>query len=279
MLRRAASAATERLHRDEAPPSPPAVLSDRRGLRFELVTPEEIEQFTRNGGHFEGDEIDLAARLLAPGALAVDVGANIGAFTAALAAAVAPDGTVHAFEPLAASRTRLERTLELNALANVVVDSRAVADTVGSAEFFEYGPGYESWAGLADRSIEHGGVVPQATATAVETTTLDAYAAEAGIGRVDLLKIDVEGAEERVLRGARGLLEAGRVAAVVLEISDNTLDSFGARAFDVLELLESYGLRPFVVRDGALRGFRVAGVFRELANVFALSPQAWERVV
>ena len=185
---------------------------------------------------------------------------------------------MHAFELLAASRSRLERTLELNGVGNVVVDPRALADAAGSAAFFEYGPGYESWAGLADRSIEHGGVVPAATASAVETTTLDAYAAEAGIERVDLLKIDVEGAEERVLRGSRGLLETGRVAAVVLEISDNTLDSFGARAFDVLELLEGYGLRPFVVRDGALRGFRVAGAYRELANVFALSLQARERV-
>jgi FkbM family methyltransferase len=278
VLRRAAAAATTRFHRDEPLPDPPTVLADRRGLRYELVTAAEIEEFNRHGGHFEGDEIDLAARLLATGGVAVDVGANIGAFTAALATAVGPDGKVHAFEPLEASRSRLERTLELNELANVIVDPRAVADTAGSAELFEYGPGYESWAGLADRSIEHGGVVPPATSTAVETTTLDAYAAEAAIERIDLLKVDVEGAEERVLRGARGLLEAGRVSAIVLELSDNTLDSFGARAFDVVELLEGYGLRLFVVRDGALRGFRVAGVFRELANVFALSPAAREQV-
>jgi FkbM family methyltransferase len=278
VLRRAAAAATERFHRDDPLPEPPAVLADRRGLRFELVTAAEIEEFTRHAGHFEGEEIDIAARLLAPGGTAVDVGANIGAFTAALASAVAPDGTVHAFEPVEASRRRLERTLELNGLTNVIVDPRAVADAEGSAELFEYGPGYESWASLADRSVEHGDVVPQATATAVATTTLDIYATQAGIERIDLLKVDVEGAEERVLRGARGLLEAGRVAAVVLELSDNTLDSFGARAFDVVELLEGYGLRLHVVRDGALRGFRVAGAYRELANVFALSAAVRERV-
>jgi hypothetical protein len=68
------------------------------------------------------------------------------------------------------------------------------------------------------------------------------------------------------------------VAAVVLEVSDNTLEAFGARAIDVIELLERRGLRPFVARDGRLHGFRVAGVYRELANVFALSAEARERV-
>jgi FkbM family methyltransferase len=278
VLRRAAAAAAERIARPPDLPGPPAVLTDRRGFRFELETADEIERFKRRGGHFEAEEIELAVRLLAPGMVAVDVGANIGAFTAALAAAVAPGGMVHAFEPLPASRKRLARTLELNGLTNVTVDGRAVTHEPGSAELFQYGPGFESWATLAARQLEHVGRVLEATPTPVATTTLDDYAGEAGIARIDLLKIDVEGAEERVLRGARGLLDERRVAAVVVEVSDNTLEAFGARAIDVIELLERRGLRPFVACDGRLRGFRVAGVYRELANVFALSAEARERV-
>jgi FkbM family methyltransferase len=278
LLRRTAAAAAERIARPPDLPRPPAVLADRRGFRFELETADEIERFERGGGHFEAEEIELAARLLAPGMVAVDVGANIGAFTAALAAAVAPCGTVHAFEPLPASRKRLARTLELNGLTNVTVDGRAVTDESGTAELFQYGPGFESWATLTARQLEHEGRRLKATPTPVATTTLDDYAGEAGIAGIDLLKIDVEGAEERVLRGARRLLDESRVAAVVLEVSDNTLEAFDARAIDVIELLEQRGLRPFVARDGRLRGFRVAGVYRELANVFALSAEARERL-
>jgi FkbM family methyltransferase len=275
VLRRVRTAVAGR--REEGPralPAPPAVLTDRRGFRFELETADEIGAFVRSEGHFEADEIELAASLLEPGMLAVDVGANIGAFTVALASAVAPGGTVLAFEPHAGSRQRLARTLELNGLTNVVVDERAVAEEPGQAELFEYGPGFESWATLAPRRIEHEGRPLDATRTPVATTTLDEY----GIERIDLLKIDVEGAEERVLRGAAGLLGRGAIGAIVLEISDNTLEVFGARALDVLDLLERRGLRTFVVRGGRLRGFRVAGPYRdELANVFALSPEARAR--
>jgi FkbM family methyltransferase len=278
VLRRAAAAAGDRFSREPERPAPPAVLADRRGFRFELETADEIEQFTRHGGHFEADEIEAAARLVEPGMVAVDVGANIGAFTAALAAAVAPGGAVYAFEPLAASRRRLARTIELNGLAGVVVDERAVSNEGGSAELFEYGAGFESWATLGARQLEYEGRVLEARGATVETTTLDMWARERRIERIDLLKVDVEGAEADVLRGAAGLLENGKVAAIVLEVSDNTLEAFGARAVDVIDRLEGHGLRTFVVREGRLRGFRIAGEYRELANVFALSREAQERV-
>lgn len=243
-------------------PAPPVVLTDRRGLRFELVTTEEIAEFTRNEGHFEAGEIEQAVRLVGSGSIALDVGANIGAFTAALANAGA---IVHAFEPLAATRARLERTLELNGLT-AVVDGRALSDADGTAELFEYGPGYESWATLSARTIEHSGRVLEATPTTVQTTTLAAYLDEHGIEHVDLLKIDVEGAELLVLRGT----PLDRVGAILVEVSDNTLEAFGARAVDLIDLLERSGFRTFVVEDRELRGFRIAGPYRELANVFAL---------
>lgn len=100
----------------------------------------------------------------------------------------------------------------------------------------------------------------------MQTTTLAAYLDEQGIERVDLLKIDVEGAELLVLRGT----PLDRVGAILVEVSDNTLEAFGARAVDLIDLLERSGFRTFVVDDGELRGFRIAGPYRELANVFAL---------
>lgn len=258
----------------------PAVERDARGLLFELETHGELERFAEHGGHFEAAEIDVAVRLLDPGATAVDVGANVGAFAAPLARAVAPGGRVHAFEPLAATRRRLERTIELNRLGDVVVvNAAAVSDAPGSAELHLYGAGYESWSSLAGRTIaEAGGERAPSERLTVPTVTLDDYAAEAGIDRIALLKVDVEGGEERVLAGAARLLAEGRVEAALVEVADTTLSAFGTSAAELLELLERYDLRPHVVEDGRVQAFRVAGRFDELANVLALSPAARERL-
>jgi FkbM family methyltransferase len=257
----------------------PAVVRDARGLAFELETHDELVAFAASRGHFEGAEIDVALRYLEPGMTAVDAGANVGAFAAALARAVAPGGAVHAFEPLPATRRRLARTLELNGLENVVVNAEALSDAPGTAELHLYGPGYESWASLAARRIESaaGELEPRERLT-VPTRTLDDYAAAAGIERIDLLKVDVEGAEPRVLAGAAGLLAERRVAAALVEVAGPTLAAFGATAAELLELLDDHGLRPHVVEDGRLRPFRVAGRFDRLANVLALSPAARERL-
>jgi FkbM family methyltransferase len=253
----------------------PAVMTDERGLRFELETREEVESFLQHRGHFEGDVVDIALRLLDPGMTAVDVGANIGAFTAAFAKAVEAGGHVHAFEPLEDARRRLLRTVELNSLENVSVSPSALSDTVGESKLFSYGPGFESWATLSPRTIELADrTLKAATSAVVQTETLDDYCESAGIATIDVLKIDVEGAEQRVLDGAARLLGEGRIAAVIVEVSDDTLEAFGDRAYRVLESLERFALRPHVVDDGGIRPIRIAGEHRRLSNVVALSASA-----
>jgi len=91
---------------------------------------------------------------------------------------------------------------------------------------------------------------------------------------VDILKIDVEGAEERVLRGAARLLEDGRVDLVMVEVADTTLMPAGTRAHALLDLLERRGLWTYRLEGGRLRPFRVAGEQTTLANVFAASDTA-----
>jgi FkbM family methyltransferase len=249
-------------------PSPPAVLTDRRGLRFELESADEVGAFLVNGGHFEADELDFLASRELHGT-AIDVGANIGAFTAVIARGVGPDGHVHAFEPLAQNRRRLRRNLELNGLANVSIHDAAVADREGTAELATYGPGYESWASLTrgDVALPSGTLEP-AERLATPTTTLDSFCARAAIERVAALKVDVEGAEGRVLSGARELLAARRVELLLLELSDNTLGTDGWTSGGVVRLLQSHGYETWVIEDGELVPFRPAGPVA-FANVVA----------
>jgi FkbM family methyltransferase len=248
------------------------VLTDRRGLRFELTNTEEVVNFRRHGGHFEGAELDfLAARPLS--GTVIDVGANVGAFTAVLARAVGASGTVHAFEPLPAARARLVRTLDLNGLDNVRIHDAAVSDRLGAAALASYGADYASWSSLTRTTIE----LPTETMTPVEyvevtTTTLDAFCAENAIDDVALLKIDVEGAEGRVISGAAGLLGDRRIRLLLLELSDNTLETDGWSSRRIVELLHEAGYDTWTIEDGALAPFRAAGRI-DFANLVA-TPRA-----
>jgi FkbM family methyltransferase len=222
---------------------------------------------------------DLLKQFLGKDDWAVDVGANIGAFTAAMASAVGATGSVHAFEPLPANRRRLERTIALNGLENVCVNGSVVTDSDGQAQLFDYGRGYESWATLAPREIETAtGTVRPTAEIAVAAVTLDHYADQHGIDRIDLLKVDVEGAEERVLAGASALFGRGAVDAVLVEVADTTLSAGGGRAHALVHLLETHGLWTLAILDGELRPFRIAGEHLVLTNVVAVSPRARERL-
>jgi FkbM family methyltransferase len=256
---------------------PPRIMTDRRGLRFELVSHVEIGQFLVNGGHFEGREIEFLVALADPEDVVLDVGANIGAFTAPLARAVGPGGTVHAFEPVAVSRRRLERTLELNGLGNVVLNPVAVGARQAKLDITTYGPGFESWATTVPRQVRLGfRVVEPVEVKTVDAVTLDEYCEERGIDHVAIAKIDAEGAEPAVMDGAAGLLAARAIDLVLFEVSDIALPE-GVRTHDVIDRVTRHGYRTFILTDDGPVPFRSAG-YLPFANLLAVAPAALERV-
>jgi FkbM family methyltransferase len=255
----------------------PVVLHDRRGLRFELVDHGEVVSFLQHGGHFERAEMELLSASLRPGDVALDIGANIGHFAAGFARAVGPQGEVHAFEPFAANFARLERTRALNDLEALRTHQLIVADQPGTAELTDYGAGYGSWASTVPRTIELAtGVVAPVARHTVASTTLDAFCAECGLDRIAAVKIDVEGGEMAVLEGAHGLLDAGAIEVVLVEVSDNTLPD-GVTSAQLVDRLEQAGLQPCVLRRGRLVPFRPSGHVA-FANVVAATPGAMTRL-
>lgn len=131
-------------------------------------------------------------RRLRPGAVFVDVGASEGDYTLIAARIVGPGGRVHAFEPDPGNLETIRGNVALNGFGNVVLHAAALADRDGTATLHRSTvSGWHSLLpGLAQRE---GGVVEVAVA---RLDSLD-------LGRIDMLKIDVEGAEAAVLDGAR----------------------------------------------------------------------------
>jgi FkbM family methyltransferase len=190
----------------------------------------------------------LALRFVGPGSVVLDVGANIGEWSLPLARAVGPEGRVFSFEPIPAAADALTKTLRINNLPQGRVVRMAASDRAGTASFV-----VDAVDSGCSRIAEGGGLT-------VTTTTLDAFVAAEGLTRVALVKIDVEGHEAAVLKGAEATL-AGLRPAVVMETGHDSPEARRAIAelmirlrYDLVGLLLDHGVVEAdwaAYRDGA----------------------------
>jgi FkbM family methyltransferase len=151
-------------------------------------------------------------RVLRPGSVLYDVGANVGFMTLIAARMVGPEGHVYAFEPIPEIARALAQNAARNDLANVTVLELALSDEAGEAVLRI--PDVNQGAHLA-RVADH----VAADELTVRTAVLDDLVAERGLRPPTLVKLDVEGAELLVLDGARRTLEAHR-PVLVIELHD-----------------------------------------------------------
>lgn len=182
---------------------------------------------------YEPAEVRFLQNELRPGDCFVDAGANIGFFTLLASHAVGSSGHVFAFEPVSANFAHLAAHVELNHLQNVVLECMALGRKAGTVELGK--PDVRGSRGQFTR----GGTVDSESASVV---TLDAYMEQAGIGSIDVLKIDVEGDERAVLDGMSNLLRSGgRPRAILLEVNKWALRDLGETPQALLDTLRSAG--------------------------------------
>lgn len=199
----------------------PIRFRDRYGLRYLLHPTDDLALYFRHHGWFEEAEQAFCARWLGPGMAAVDAGAYLGVYTLLMALRVGPTGQVHAFEPSAASVERLARHVALNGFRHVRVVRAALGARPGHAMLRVYPSPWESLSRLDGTPVRRGGrPIPPVAEEAVAVVRLDDYCAAQGVERVDLWKLDVEGAELEALEGARGLVERGAVRALLVEVGE-----------------------------------------------------------
>ena len=172
------------------------------------------------------------AKLVAPGSVVYDVGANIGFFTLIFARLCGPDGLVYAFEADAANATLARRNVARNGFDHVIVSARACGAHNGFVTLH-----------LAPYIGGHSIVATGTPATdvgevTVEVTRLDDFAALDGVRPPDLVKIDVEGAEEIVLDGMVTLL-ATRRPVLLIELDDSDQAVHDRRADALIERLRA----------------------------------------
>ncbi len=197
-------------------------------------------------GTFEPAETSLVEKYLQPGMTFVDVGANVGYYTALAAGLVAGNGgRVIAFEPSAYAFEKLHSMVRANKLQHVTAVHAGLSDTAGPGRLY-LGIGSHNH---SPTMVAHAG----ATATEISVVSLDDEAERLGIDRIDLMKIDVEGHEPKVLSGARRLLSQGRIRAILCEFNEGWLSMAESSSHQLGNILQEAGFRETGLESGAVR--------------------------
>lgn len=218
-----------------------------RGIRFDCDF--ELDPRVRDMyfGAYEPDETALLERVLEPGDVFVDAGANIGYFSAVAASLVGPTGQVHAFEPVPEYWSRARALQEANPEYAIHVHREALGEREGTAEIRVTRERNIGWNTLVPELMAAGEV---RAAHTVRVRRLDEYLEGQGISDVALLKVDVEGFELPVLRGMTQHFERTDNRPIILcEVAPAAYPLLGQRMIDLFGLLAGYG---YVSMDLAL---------------------------
>lgn len=218
----------------------------RNGLHWDLDLGEGIDLYIYLLGRFEWRLSRTLVGLVRPGDVIVDAGANIGAHTLPLARAAGPDGRVFAYEPTVFAYEKLRANISLNPdLEARIVPVQAML--VGARSDSIPPAAYASWPLTATGQLHELHCGRAMTTLGAQASTLDDHLNECGVDRLDLLKIDVDGAECAVLGGAAAVLERHR-PAIVMEWAPYLHESAGHTLEDCLQVVRRLG---YQFRDAA----------------------------
>lgn len=196
-------------------------------------------------GLYEGDTVRLLLSKLQPGDTFYDVGGHFGQYSVSAGLKVGNTGKVVTFEPGPIQRQYLETNKELNGLTQQTIVAAALSDHQGELGLHVPSLVDIGKSQLVDPSTDSGAIK-------VPITTLDLYCEENGIDRIDVMKVDVEGAELGVFRGASRVLHSVRPKAIFYESVDVLCEAFGHTPAETHELLEGAGYKICALKNGEL---------------------------
>lgn len=206
-----------------------SAVQTRHGFSMNLDLAQFVDRTIYCTGEWEPLETALIAEILKPGDTFVDVGANIGYFTLLASQRIGAGGKVIAVEANPRTFKLLEANVRLNGCINVALNHVAAGEAAGFATMFEREAGNAG-----------GDQVDFASDGTITVERLDSLIGDAP---VRLIKLDIEGAEAKALRGATGLLERSDAPDLVFEFTPKFLSGMGDDPRELIALLESFGYR------------------------------------
>ena len=223
-----------------------------RGRTFDLTMDFDMDQHAEwwvvehfnHGNCYEPDESHVMFRAIRPGDTVIDVGANAGFFTVLMSKLVGPEGKVYSFEPGVNTLPSLRRNIELNKLTNVTLDTQPLwcreeevtfhlsADTSGGNALWDPGLWIEN----------------QKTRAKPHTYTMMAKTLDSlNLTDVRLIKIDTEGADQKILEGAAVLLETVKPPFILVELNPFGSQQMGTNDEEFREYMRDFGYEAFII--------------------------------
>ena len=191
---------------------------------------------------YEHETLHLLLRYLRPGDVFIDVGAHIGWFTIWASRFVGNQGSVYAFEPEPSNFDLLQKSIESNGCINVVSQMSAVSDHSGDIAFYvnqDNDGGHALW----DCGLHQFNQKTRETPISilVPCTTLDDFCQGRKTGKIRMVKIDTEGAEVSVLRGAKEMLSIWAIDYVICEVNNSGLELMGSSYNEMIDFMSEHG--------------------------------------
>jgi FkbM family methyltransferase len=225
------------LARFAGPPFRAQLPGDLGRLSFVCDLRDTIAREVCFTGRYEPQETQLAQGLLGPGMVVVDVGANWGYFTLVCAHLVTGRGRVIALEPHPRLAAMLADNVQENRLHQVAVHRVAAGARSASAAFVGFDEGGGNW-GVSRAA--HGAEEADFESAAV---AIDTFLDDCNVGRVDLIKIDIEGAEGDAIQGMTDGLARHRYRYALVECHPVELARMGTSVAECLTPFRTAGYR------------------------------------
>lgn len=211
---------------------------------------------------FYEPELAYLEKLLSPGQVFVDAGANFGIYTAMASRIVGSAGQVICFEPSSRAFPILQHNIAINRFNNVLAFPIALTDKTGRAQLYHH-PAVGSDALSKDSTFD-----PDAYAQEVETESLDDALGRTAVDQVHVIKMDVQGAEELALRGAREIILSTR-PVIMFEFHPQGALSLGLEPHGAWNLLAAFGYDFLNVGQGGT-ATRLTCPPSTIANIVAI---------
>lgn len=186
---------------------------------------------------YELNNINFINNYLAKGMVAIDIGAHIGLLASIMAKKVGNTGKVYSFEPTPGTFDLLKKTIEVNGLKGIIFPfQRAVSDRKGTTTFYITDIEAHNSNSLSFNSRTIG----NEKGIKVEMISVDGFVVENSIKRVDLIKIDAEGAELAVLKGCKTTILTHQ-PKIILGLHPSSIKNFGDSLEEIWDIVTQWG--------------------------------------
>ena len=211
---------------------------DGRTIYARLATGTETSVYFH--GTYETELTEKVTMLVRPGDVCLDVGANFGWYTTLFRKCCGDSGAVHAFEPVPPIYDELVDNFQLmETPANVFLNNLALGDAAGEIEVNVFAGLSTGHASMSNRGRSDG------TAYKCEIVTLDSYLSDARVGDVNVVKVDIEGAEILFLRGAETLFAQKTPPIILMEMALEQTGNFGYKPDGLIRFISDRAAYDF----------------------------------